>query len=178
MLRLTKAQGPSAGSPSRDQASRAGRSRVRPGRKVRHLAAHVQSKGGHWKDKRSESEPSSDSSDDEHPEPPPEEPPPEESTAGSPGDGGGGGGLMDRLLRIVGDYNIDPRLGYGDSTTDQLNSVHTCFLMVTFGALIQAKYLFDTPVNCWCPAHFSKSQEEYTDSVSRYIVRSENVLFR
>ncbi len=90
-----------------------------------------------------------------------------DDNADDSGETTGGFGIMD-FFRMIGDYKIDPRLGYGDSTTDQLNAVHTCVLLVTIGALIQAKYLLETPVNCFCPAHFTKSQEDYADSVSAY----------
>lgn len=71
---------------------------------------------------------------------------------------------MDRLLGYVAD-NADPRLGGGDSFTDQLNARYTVTVLTVFIIMVTAKYYINEPISCWCPAHFTASHCDFANKV-------------
>ena len=75
---------------------------------------------------------------------------------------------MDKLLAIAGDA-ANPKSGGGDSFVDRLNCRYTVMLLTLFCLLITTKHYVGEPINCWCPAHFTGSHVDFTNSVSDVI---------
>ncbi|KAK2150450.1 hypothetical protein LSH36_404g00013 [Paralvinella palmiformis] len=72
---------------------------------------------------------------------------------------------MERIISLVTADPSDWRLYGGDSVTDQLSSVHTFYLLMGFAFIVQAGHLIGSPIECWCPAHFTSTHSAYTDKV-------------
>ena len=72
---------------------------------------------------------------------------------------------MDIILDHIG-FSIKWTTGsrYDDDFSDRLAYRFTSILLVCFAFLVSAKEFVGDPINCWSPAHFSGSQEDYTNS--------------
>ena len=68
----------------------------------------------------------------------------------------------------------NPALGSADSFSDQLSCVYTAFILTTLSMLIATLYFVNTPICCWCPAHFEDSHERFTNKV---MLMSDGVLY-
>jgi len=44
-------------------------------------------------------------------------------------------------------------------------SVFVVIILICFGALVTTKQFVGQPITCWCPAQFTDSHREYTDSI-------------
>ena len=75
---------------------------------------------------------------------------------------------MDNIAAVVSDY-ANPKVGGGDSFVDRLNCRYTVYLLFGFCLLITTKHYVGEPINCWCPAHFTGSHVDFTNSVSKLV---------
>ena len=72
---------------------------------------------------------------------------------------------MDKIVGLIADLS-DTRTGGGDSFCDRLNCRYTVYVCVVLALGITTKTFFgDTPIACWCPAHFTDSHVEFTNKV-------------
>jgi hypothetical protein len=72
---------------------------------------------------------------------------------------------MDKVLSLVTSDPGDRRKYGGDSSTDQLNCVHTFYILTAFAIIMQAGHIIGTPIACWSPAHFTDTHADYTNTV-------------
>ena len=73
---------------------------------------------------------------------------------------------MEKVVGLIADLG-DTRKGGGDSFCDRLNCRYTVYVLAIIALGITTKQYFgDTPIACWCPAHFTDSHVEFTNKVS------------
>ena len=56
--------------------------------------------------------------------------------------------------------------GGADSMTDQLNYRHTTTIFLVIVILIVFRYFIKEPIECYCPAQFTESMVDFTNTVS------------
>lgn len=73
---------------------------------------------------------------------------------------------MDKMSVVRSLMHIGEKGGVSvDDVIDQLNHQYTSALLVIFTVLVSAKQYVGEPISCWCPAHFTDSHVEFTNSV-------------
>ena len=76
-------------------------------------------------------------------------------------------------------YKLIPSNTCGDFV-DTLHYVYSTTVFVALALLVSSKQYVGDPINCWCPAHFSRAWVEYTDNVcwisNTYFVSFDNSL--
>ena len=75
--------------------------------------------------------------------------------------------MLDRMGWLFAEYLPRMKLGGGDTSVDRLNTVHSRFLLLMVGFLLQVMYFLRKPVSCWSPAHFTSAQTEFVDWVGK-----------
>jgi len=70
---------------------------------------------------------------------------------------------MDRIVSVIGSL---PSLVVqrDDDFADRLSHFYTTAILVVFSVVVSSKQYVGEPINCWVPAHFSGSHEEYANS--------------
>jgi len=53
---------------------------------------------------------------------------------------------------------------HDDDVADRLSHLYTTGILVVFSIVVSSKQYVGDPINCWVPAHFSGSHEEYANS--------------
>ncbi len=71
---------------------------------------------------------------------------------------------MDKILSVLGASTPGAKFSNDDDSTDKLSHKYTTALMVVFAVIVSTKQYVGNPIDCWVPAHFSGSWEEYTNS--------------
>ena len=69
-----------------------------------------------------------------------------------------------------------------DDYVDRLSRQYTVIILIFFGFLVSTKQFVGQPINCWCPAQFTKSHRDYADAVcwvsNTYYLPAKDVLAR
>jgi len=71
---------------------------------------------------------------------------------------------MERLLKSILTIR-EIKFRMDDDYVDRLNRQYTVIILICFGALVTTKQFVGQPITCWCPAQFTDSHREYTDSI-------------
>ena len=86
--------------------------------------------------------------------------------------------MIEFVFQALSIRNQKLKKGGADSITDQLNYRHTTAIFSVIVALIVFRYLIKEPIECYCPAQFTGSMVDFTNTVSyrmiciRHIVSS------
>ena len=73
--------------------------------------------------------------------------------------------LTQFLAKVSRVDSHDYHVGWGDGAGDQLNSVHTVYMLLAFSGFSLSGFFFVEPIECWCPAFFTKSHVKFTNKV-------------
>ena len=71
---------------------------------------------------------------------------------------------MDKLLKSLFQIN-EFKFRTDDDVVDRLSRQYTPSLLVMFSVLVSIKQYVGDPISCWCPAQFTQSHQEYTNTV-------------
>ncbi len=71
---------------------------------------------------------------------------------------------MDRLFKSIHSI-IELKFRADDDYVDRLSRQYTVIILVCFAFLVSTKQFVGKPIACWCPAQFTESHREYTDTV-------------
>jgi len=65
-----------------------------------------------------------------------------------------------------------------DDFSDRINHALTSVILVFFSLIVSARQYIGKPISCWVPSEFTKSQEDYAESVcwvsNTYFISSKN----
>ena len=71
---------------------------------------------------------------------------------------------MDRLLRTL--FSVkEAKVRRDDDFVDRLSRTYTSSLLVVFACIVSTKQFVGDPISCWCPAHFTESHRQYTNTI-------------
>jgi len=71
---------------------------------------------------------------------------------------------MDKLFKSVLSIR-ELKSHFDDDYVDRLSRQYTLILSILFAFLVTTKQFVGSPINCWCPAEFTESNVDYTNSV-------------
>ena len=71
---------------------------------------------------------------------------------------------MDRLFKSVLSIR-ELKFHVDDDYVDRLSRQYTVIILVCFAFLVSTKQFVGRPINCWCPAEFTESHVDYTNSI-------------
>lgn len=71
---------------------------------------------------------------------------------------------VDRLFRTMLSFN-ELKSYTDDDFADRLSRVYTTTLLVLLALIVSTKQFVGEPMSCWCPAYFTDSHREYTNTV-------------
>ncbi len=71
---------------------------------------------------------------------------------------------MDRLLRTVLSIK-EVKTRHDDDFVDRLTRSYTTTLLVTLSFIVTTRSYVGDPIACWCPAHFTESHRQYTNTI-------------
>lgn len=71
---------------------------------------------------------------------------------------------MDRLFKSILSIR-EIKFRTDDDYTDRLSRQYSVVILVCFSFLVSTKQFVGTPIACWCPAQFTASHREYTNTV-------------
>ena len=71
---------------------------------------------------------------------------------------------MDKIVGVLGAPGTSFKFSNDDDSSDKLSHKYTTALLIIFAVVVSTKQYVGNPIDCWVPAHFSGSWEEYTNS--------------
>ena len=71
---------------------------------------------------------------------------------------------MDRLIRTVFSFK-ELKTHRDDDFVDRLSRTYTATLLTIFACIVSTKQFVGDPISCWCPAHFTDSHRQYTNTI-------------
>ena len=71
---------------------------------------------------------------------------------------------MDRLFKSVLSIR-ELKFHVDDDHVDRLSRQYTVIILICFAFLVSTKQFVGRPINCWCPAEFTESHVDYTNSI-------------
>ena len=71
---------------------------------------------------------------------------------------------MDRLLRTVLSLR-EVKFRHDDDFIDRLSRQYTTGLLTILAFLVSTRQFVGDPISCWCPAHFTESHRQYTNTI-------------
>lgn len=71
---------------------------------------------------------------------------------------------MDRLFKSILSIR-EFKIRVDDDYVDRLSRQYTVILMITFSFIVSTKQFVGNPIACWCPAQFTASHREYTNTI-------------
>jgi len=71
---------------------------------------------------------------------------------------------MDRLFKSVLSIR-ELKFHVDDDHVDRLSRQYTVIILICFAFLVSTKQFVGRPINCWCPAEFTDSHVDYTNSI-------------
>ena len=71
---------------------------------------------------------------------------------------------MDKIVGVLGAPGTNFKFSNDDDSSDKLSHKYTTAMLIIFAVVVSTKQYVGNPIDCWVPAHFSGSWEEYTNS--------------
>jgi hypothetical protein len=71
---------------------------------------------------------------------------------------------MDKLIRTVLSVK-EVKLRNADDFVDRLSRQYTTSLLVLFAMIVSTKQFVGEAISCWCPAYFTESHRQYTNTI-------------
>ena len=72
--------------------------------------------------------------------------------------------MMERVIRTVLSFK-ELRVHRDDDFVDRLSRTYTATLLILFACVVSTKQFVGEPISCWCPAHFTDSHRQYTNTI-------------
>jgi len=72
---------------------------------------------------------------------------------------------MERVLKSILTIRNINIIRMDDDYVDRMNRQYTIIVLISLGAIVTTKQFVGRPITCWCPAQFTFSHSEYTESI-------------